>query len=130
MQHVTGLNHYTITCRTEDLESLRDFYTSVLGLVDGSRPDFGFDGNWLYADDQPIVHLAALREDQPPATTGPLEHLAFSGSDLQRTLQHLDDLSIDYEQAPVPERDLWQVFVRDPLNIRIELTFPTAPSAS
>ncbi len=43
---VTGMNHFTIIAR--DLEETRRFYSDVIGLAEGFRPDLGFPGAWFY----------------------------------------------------------------------------------
>jgi hypothetical protein len=56
--YVRQLNHFTLRCRPHDLPGLKAFCCAVLGLAEGPRPAFGFDGHWLYSEGQPIVHLA------------------------------------------------------------------------
>ena len=41
-----GLDHINIA--TPRLAESRDFYVEVLGLQEGPRPPFEFDGYWLY----------------------------------------------------------------------------------
>src|SRR5205085_11776647 len=55
---VMGINvlHH-VTVKTDDLEATRDFYSNVLGLEVGFRPDLEFPGYWLYCGDVPVVHL-------------------------------------------------------------------------
>ena len=52
---VAQLNHVTV--RTDDLEGTRDFYHDMLGLKARPRPPLGFPGYWLYAGENPLVHL-------------------------------------------------------------------------
>lgn len=125
---VAQLNHFTLTCAPADLESLRDFYAGALGLVEGPRPEFSFPGHWLYSDGQPIVHLAGLRVERPAAETGPLDHIAFSGVDVERTRQRLRELRIAFDELPVPGYPLYQIFFKDPQGLKIELTFRTEES--
>ena len=53
-----GLNAlHHVTVKTNDLEATRDFYSEVLGLEVGFRPDLDFPGYWLYCGPIPVVHL-------------------------------------------------------------------------
>ena len=53
-----NLNHFLVL--TRDLEATRDFYVDVLGLEDGDRPPFAFDGHWIYLGDRAVIHVAEL----------------------------------------------------------------------
>ncbi len=121
--HVGRLDHFTVRCRPQELEELRDFYVGVLGLVDGARPDFPFPGHWLYSEGRPIVHLAAVLDTRPVRETGPLDHIAFSGRRLDETVRRLKEQEIPFDERPVPGFPLHQVFFSDPQGLEIELTF-------
>ena len=45
----------------QDLEATKDFYTEIVGLVVGERPNFRFPGYWLYLGDTPCIHLGSYR---------------------------------------------------------------------
>lgn len=129
------LDHYSI--RTEDLDTTRDFYVDVLGMVDGDRPPFPFPGYWLYCGDRPVVHLIGLDpegshglteymgEDRKEAHTGggALDHVAFNDDDLEGMRQRLKKLGVDHRERDVPNMPLHQVFVEDPNGITIEINF-------
>lgn len=119
---VSGLFHYTLRCDESQLQTLKDFYERALGLVPGARPQLRFPGWWLYANGQPLVHLYASGEVPPGGRTA-LDHIAFSGVDLQATRKRLAGHGIDFTEAPVPGWPLHQVFIFDPTGLRIELTF-------
>jgi len=124
---VAALHHYTIRCAASELDGLHAFYTRVLGLAPGPRPDIPAPGTWLYADGQPIVHLFAYLdtpEPAPPApVTGPLDHISFRARDLDRTRAHLRALGIDFAEAPIPGWQIHQLFLHDPKGVKVELTF-------
>jgi len=123
---VVALHHYTIRCTADEVGSLVDFYTRVLGLVVGARPELPMAGAWLYAEDEPIVHLYANAgsEDLPPEpSTGPLDHIAFRSADLNAMRAHLRSQCVPFFEAPVPGCPLHQVFLHDPKGLKIELTF-------
>jgi catechol 2,3-dioxygenase-like lactoylglutathione lyase family enzyme len=52
---ILDLDHINIA--TDRLAETRAFFVEVLGLTERWRPDFPFDGHWLYAGDKPVVHL-------------------------------------------------------------------------
>lgn len=118
-----GLNHVTLRCTAASLPALRAFYIESLGLLEGARPAFGFPGHWLYSQGRPIVHLAALLDEPSAPSTGPLDHISFSASDLDGTRQRLKAGAISFDEAPVPGWPLHQIFLTDPVGLRIELTF-------
>jgi catechol 2,3-dioxygenase-like lactoylglutathione lyase family enzyme len=121
---VEMLEHYTIRCR--DLEATRAFYDSVLGLKPGARPDFNFPGYWIYCAGVPLVHLIEAGDagstPQSPAT-GPIDHIAFRGSDLERMREHFSNLGLAFEENSVPGGRLHQILLHDPDGVRIELNF-------
>lgn len=135
---VQKLEHYLILA--EDLEATRDFYVDVLGLEPGERPPFPFPGYWLYAGGAPCVHLASLAgnqaqaeylgERETSASTGALDHVAFTASGLGETLAHLESRGIEMRRRTVPEQGSHQVFVRDPNGITIELNFDAGELAA
>jgi catechol 2,3-dioxygenase-like lactoylglutathione lyase family enzyme len=55
--------------------------------------------------------------------TGPLDHISFRAQGLDQTREHLRANGIAFDEAPVPEWPIHQLFLRDPKGIKIELTF-------
>jgi catechol 2,3-dioxygenase-like lactoylglutathione lyase family enzyme len=122
---ITGMNHFNIL--TDDVPATVAFYCDVLGLANGARPDFGFPGAWLYADDRPILHVSGGRT-HAELRPGVIDHMAFSATDLRATLDRLEHAGY----GPVCRRQvttgIWQVFVDDPNGARVELDFdPSEP---
>lgn len=124
---VTGLDHYNIRCRPDELDTLRDFYVDVLGLRPGPRPHFSFPGHWLYASDIPLVHIAAALPEANatpgPGSTGRFDHVSFLGADVARTQAHLDARGITWKGTDVPGFPLYQLFFHDPVGVKVEVTF-------
>ena len=126
---ISVLHHITIS--TSRMEETRDFYERVLGLYVGARPDFGFPGYWLFipGTDHPIVHLSENREggpDQTGSSGNRLDHVAFFGHDMEKTLARLDDMGVPYRRADdrlYLDGTMVQVFLKDPNGITIELGF-------
>ncbi len=123
---VTALHHFTIRCAPEELPPLVDFYTRVMRLTPGARPDIPAPGAWLYADGQPIVHLYAhLSAPDSPAdpATGHVDHISFRSRGLAEMRAHLRALGVSFTEAPIPGWAIHQLFLHDPRGLRIEMTF-------
>ena len=62
---IEQLNHVNI--RTTQLDAMIEWYTNVLGMRSGDRPNFPFPGAWMYAGDSAALHLGWLwvRERHP-----------------------------------------------------------------
>jgi glyoxylase I family protein len=116
-----GLHHFNIHAPQAELAGIRDFYVEVLGLVEGFRPPFAGFGYWLYAGDQPVVHLSA--DEAAGVDRGPIDHVAFVCTDLDAMRGKLDSLGIQYSLSEVPGQGIRQVFFPDPLGNGIELSF-------
>src|SRR5258708_13247996 len=55
---ISGFQHVNIRCAESDLPAIEKFYGEVLGLKAGPRPNFPFNGLWLYDGEDPIVHVS------------------------------------------------------------------------
>lgn len=130
---ITELNHYNV--QVADLEASIRFYRDVLGLNPGPRPNFTFNGAWLYCGETPVVHLAAapvgavtqsgrVQEAGPAPSTGRLDHVAFTCRNLPEFRAKLDSLGVSYVHRDVPGGRVIQLFISDPDGVRIELNFP------
>jgi catechol 2,3-dioxygenase-like lactoylglutathione lyase family enzyme len=120
------LDHYNV--RTRKLAETVAFYQDVLGLENGPRPAFNFPGAWLYSEGKPVVHLrdiTPLGEAQKP-DSGVIHHIAFVSTGFRQMKEKLAAKGVWYETSEVPGGTLWQIFVRDPNGIVIELNYDTA----
>jgi catechol 2,3-dioxygenase-like lactoylglutathione lyase family enzyme len=127
------LEHYLVM--THDIDATRDFYRDVIGLTVGFRADLGFPGYWLYIGDTPVIHIAEWetytvhsRKLGIPVTTrapgtGPLDHVAFNGTDANEMAKKLDELGVPYKRHEVPQVGLTQLFLDDPNGLKIELNY-------
>jgi catechol 2,3-dioxygenase-like lactoylglutathione lyase family enzyme len=133
---ISRLDHYSI--RTSKLEETRRFYTEVVGLEDGYRPDFPFPGAWLYNSERAVVHVVGYDPNDPKGLldylgdkpldtggTGTIDHVAFVASDLPGMCEKLKKLGVAYRERGVPAFNLHQLFLEDPNGVTIELNFPT-----
>lgn len=118
---VQNLDHINVYCA--NLERSRRFYSEVLGLKDGARPNFGFPGAWLYLGERPVVHLVGDRDGETPSTTGPFDHVAFEAQDFEAMRSKMATLGIDFTENEVADFKIRQLFVHDPDGVRIELNF-------
>lgn len=118
----TAMNHFTIL--TDNLEGTVSFYADFLDLRPGNRPPFNFPGAWLYArgGSEPILHVIA-GQDKNVLVKGVIDHMAFTGKDLDETLTKLKARGVPYELRRLPNWGTWQLFFHDPNNARVELDF-------
>ncbi|ETR74758.1 glyoxalase [Afipia sp. P52-10] len=120
------LDHVNIrTCMLQD--TVR-FYEDVLGLKQGPRPEFPFPGAWLYSDGKAVVHLVDISptgEQQKP-DSGVVHHVAFTSTGFAGMKRHLQAIGVAFDAREVPGGELWQIFVRDPNGVMIELNYETA----
>jgi glyoxylase I family protein len=113
-----------INTRSADVERTKDFYVRILGLRAGDRPPFASKGYWLYAGEQPVVHLVQRKEgDEPREGSGNVDHVGFAASDLEGMRQLLAAEGLPFREAVVPRDNAVQIFVKDPDGIQIELNF-------
>jgi catechol 2,3-dioxygenase-like lactoylglutathione lyase family enzyme len=130
---ITELNHYLLVAR--DLERTRDFYQNVLGLDLADRPDFGFPGYWLKTGDDICVHLASqdpnetrdmfLLKKHPKGTagSGSVDHIAFLARDPAEVRQRIQKHGVEMHVRSFPDAKLFQIFLKDPDDVTIELNF-------
>lgn len=123
------LDHVNV--RTGRLDEMRKWYVDVLGMTDGWRPPFAFPGAWLYAGDDPIVHLVGV-ESTPDADEDDirLEHFALQGDDLEALRARIKAAGIECREARVPGTNLLQLNVYDPDGNHIHIDFRLAEGAA
>ncbi|MEM0924225.1 MAG: VOC family protein [Pseudomonadota bacterium] len=113
-----------VNLRTNRLAEMRDWYVDVLGLSEGWRPDFAFDGAWLYAGDLAIVHLIEVAAE-PGADPSDLklEHFALAGEDLAGFRTRLAAKGVSAQERRVPGTDILQLNINDPDGNHIHVDF-------
>ena len=120
---IAKLDHVNV--RTTQLDAMIQWYTDVLGLRAGARPNFSFPGAWMYAGDSAVVHLVGIDE---PAATGSevplkLEHFALSASGLASFEARLTADGIRYTRNTLADVNLVQINVWDPDGNHIHVDF-------
>ena len=130
---VTSLNHYLIV--SKNLERSKTFYQQVLGLELAERPDFGFPGYWLKTGDNICVHLASqdankirdqfLLKKHPRGTngSGSVDHIAFLAQDPFEVRNRIQKHKVEMHFRSFPDAKLFQIFLKDPDDVTIELNF-------
>ena len=134
---LTHLEHFLI--QTEDLDVTVDWYVDVLGMEEGPHPDFKMPVRWLYLGEEPVLHLTVGGENvsenrkkylgqQSTATkgSGVVDHVAFRATGLTEIMNHLDDKGIEYTKRQVDDQGLFQLFLIDPNEVKVELNFAAA----
>jgi catechol 2,3-dioxygenase-like lactoylglutathione lyase family enzyme len=130
---VTALNHYLIV--SKNLERSKRFYEKVLGMELAERPDFGFPGYWMKTGDAICVHLASqdpnkirdqyLLKKHPRGTSGSgsVDHIAFLAQDPVAVRDRIKKNKVEMHVRSFPDAKLFQIFLKDPDNVTIELNF-------
>ena len=130
---VTDINHYLV--RANDLEATKDFYVDVLGFEVMPRPDFPFPGYWLGVGGKIQVHMAPhgipnselyyLGSPGNAATdqSGVIDHVAFAATEPAPFTRRLQRMGVEFRPRYLPESQLYQLFLRDPNGLTIELNF-------
>ena len=130
---LTDLNHYLV--RANDLEKTRQFYCDALSLTEMPRPTFPFPGYWLGRDDKIWVHMAphgiphseiyyrGTPKHAALDNSGVIDHVAFGAKDPEEFRTRFTKMKCDWWARALPEFDLFQMFVRDPDGLTLELNF-------
>jgi catechol 2,3-dioxygenase-like lactoylglutathione lyase family enzyme len=118
------LDHINVC--TQQLERMKTFYSEVLGLPPGPRPNFSFGGAWMYCGTQPAVHLVERAELAPMSGDLRLQHFAFAAEDLEGFLSRLKRLGVPHRVGIVEDFELCQINVHDPDGNHIHVDFPLA----
>jgi catechol 2,3-dioxygenase-like lactoylglutathione lyase family enzyme len=133
---VTSINHFLLVAK--DLERTREFYQRVLGMeLDRARPDFGFPGYWLKANGETCVHLASqdpnqvrdrfLLKKHPKGTagSGAIDHIAFLAKNPDEVRERIrkNQVEMHFRSYPDAKPPLFQIFLKDPDDVTIELNF-------
>ena len=123
---VGTLDHFNI--RTSKLGDTVQFYEDILGLKSGDRPNFSFPGAWMYSEGKAVVHLVDISQtsEQQKPDSGVVHHVAFASRDFSGMKQRLHSKGMAFDTRQVPGGELWQIFVRDPNGVMIELNYEAA----
>jgi catechol 2,3-dioxygenase-like lactoylglutathione lyase family enzyme len=120
---ILDLDHINI--RTTQLAKTQAFFTEVLGLSVGWRPDFPFGGTWLYAGDKDVVHLVEVGRAHAPSEGSSLDHFAFTIDDFEDARRRLDTAGMTYRETAAPNGGIRQFFLTELNGVTIELNCRT-----
>jgi catechol 2,3-dioxygenase-like lactoylglutathione lyase family enzyme len=116
---ILDLDHVNI--RTTNLAGTQAFFTDVLGLSVGWRPDFDVPGVWLYAGDKDVVHLVEVKREHAPSRGSSLDHFAFAIDDYEDARRRLDAAGIKYQASEAPNGGIRQFFLTEANGVTFEL---------
>ncbi len=122
-----SLNHISLVTRR--LSESRRFYREVLGFREVQRPNFDFNGAWLFKAGF-TIHL--IENLHTPAPGGEINlrgnRFALHSSDLAGVLRVLDERHIEYRKKTIADTGIVQIFFRDPDGHHIEIgDYPPTP---
>lgn len=121
---IEKLDH--VNLRTTRLDTLVDWYTQVLGMHSGDRPDFPFPGAWMYAGGAACVHIIGI--DGPDGSGSEidlkLEHFAFSARGREGFEAKLKAAGERYQRADIASFNIIQINLWDPDGNHIHVDFP------
>ncbi|MFC7297549.1 VOC family protein [Herminiimonas aquatilis] len=116
------LDHATVV--TPELDAVKHFFCDIVGLTDGERPPFRFDGHWLYHDGKAIIHLIKANSSHPSAkVSSRIDHIAFrveSDDEWKQLIAKLQAGNIAYQASEVPATGERQLFVAPVPGVMIE----------
>lgn len=130
---IKELNHFFV--RAGDLEATRQFYIDVLGFEVMPRPDFPFPGYWMGVNGSIQVHVGpsnipnrqayylGTADDAADGQSGVIDHVAFLAEDPSAFVARFKAMGIEYRPRHLPDSKLFQLFIRDPNGVMIELNF-------
>ena len=134
---LTNIDHYLI--QTADMAASRDWYVRVLGMTEGPHPDFKFPVCWLYVSGKDVLHLAEGgksvsenrlkylgQESQATSGSGVIDHIAYRATGLKETIEHLNAEGVEYTKRKVEAEASFQLFLKGPDGVKIELNFDIA----
>jgi catechol 2,3-dioxygenase-like lactoylglutathione lyase family enzyme len=121
----------------DDMEQTRNWYCAVLGMEEGPHPDFGFPVVWLYVNGRDVVHIgqSASHAGENQKTylgrtsrdtgsgTGAIDHIAFRATGLKTMMAQLRSSGIEFTQRRADNQARYQLFMRDPNGVKIEINF-------
>tara|TARA_B100000315_G_C14548841_1_gene574644 strand:+ start:1077 stop:1454 length:378 start_codon:yes stop_codon:yes gene_type:complete len=121
MSDVIDMHH--VAMATADLETTIKFYTDIVGLEAGPTPSSSRPLQWMYAGDNPVLHIFQPNEDRAGGEDDVygVAHFALHIADFDRAKEHLEKHGIDYAVNIMESRNARQLFFDGPDGVRVEL---------
>lgn len=120
---IKHLDHFNIRAPKGQLSEVKDFYMDILGFKEGFRPKLSGPGQWLYAGSKAMVHLSEDEDRTSRKGEDYLDHIAMRCVGVNEFAKKLNEQSIQYRPAYIPEMEITQLFFKDPAGVTIELNF-------
>ena len=120
MIEVANVHHVNIDVR--DVDRSVKFYEDVLDLKDGPVPKSHRPLRWVYAGDQPIIHISqgGAAKGDAARETEIFQHIAFRVTDLDAAVERIESLGIEHRRNQIESFSVRQVFFDDPDGVTIE----------
>ena len=114
---VTQLHHVNVTVPAELEQAAKDFYGSVLGLIQVPKPAAARqNGAWYQIGDNQL-HLSVEAETNDLSS----RHVCFRVSDLAETEKKFRDAGVEVISDPRPVPGTSRFYVRDPAGNQLEI---------
>ena len=114
-----------VNVRTANLNAMVQWYDTILDMKSGARPNFPFEGAWLYLGDLALVHLVG-QEEQPKSIDPQIEHFAISASGFDDFMAHLERHGVEATVNKIESFGITQVNIFDPDGNHIHIDFMDA----
>ncbi|MFP6710458.1 MAG: VOC family protein [Rhodospirillales bacterium] len=121
MSDVIHMHHVALA--TADLDSTLKFYTDVVGLKAGPTPSSSGRLQWMYAGENPVLHIFQPKvvRDAPVSGVYGIAHFALHISNFDEAVARLKSHDIEYSENEMESRAARQVFFDGPDGVRVEL---------
>jgi glyoxylase I family protein len=114
-----------VTIRTLDITTARDFFVDLFDLREGTRPQAirRIPGVWLYANDQPIVHIIGAHGGSNEPQAEAIDHVGLKLEGYGAFRKKLEVRNIAYSIMDIPELSERRLFFRAPGGVLLEAVF-------
>jgi catechol 2,3-dioxygenase-like lactoylglutathione lyase family enzyme len=116
-----ALGHVTVL--SSDFGRTERFYCDLLGMRVGPRPAIRVPGRWLYVGDEAVLHVLPRPAQPPPGAQPVVDHFALNADDRAGFERRLQAAGQPFESRRLAQTDIWQIFLTDPDEARVELCF-------
>jgi catechol 2,3-dioxygenase-like lactoylglutathione lyase family enzyme len=116
---VTALHHVNVTVSAELEPAAKDFYRSVLGLKQVTKPATSRQSGAWYQIGETQLHLSVEDETPRPLSS---RHICFTVSDLAAAEKRFRDAGVEIIPDPRPNPGSPRFYVRDPGGNQLEIT--------
>ncbi len=114
-----------VNLRTSQMDKMVEWYTNILGMKKGQRPNFQFPGAWMYSGEDPVVHIVQVEGDPGHGSETPLklEHFALAATGRQEFESRLREVGEKFEILEIADFGITQYNVWDPDGNHIHIDF-------